>query len=356
MFFITDLKSGGAEKQVITDANGLAAIGYDVTVAYGDEGELKNYLNKEVRLFKVSRGWDAIFMLYRLLKNNRFHIILCHAPWTFSAIFIPALLTGHNWVMFMHGMNFWRKGIWLWLFRLSARFAAKVVVTSEASRSRRINHEKIRPEKLVKLYNSFSNSSDVLHAGSSGNTAGDRDRCFTIGCVARFDQIKQLHLFTGICELLLQSGFREFKIVLVGKGDTWEEINHSIRVKGLESYFELPGYVDNLYDYYGRFSVFVLPSSIEDLSVSLLEASSSALPCIAFDVGGNSEIILNELTGWIVPPYEVDMMAEKILLAGLNPSMLHSMGLAAAERVAGYFSPEARLRSLKRFINNDFLP
>lgn len=356
MFFITGLQSGGAEKQVITDANGLAASGYDVAVTYADEGELKNYLNKEVRLYRVSRGWYALFMLFRLLKNIRFDIILCNSPWTFSAIFIPALLTGNRWVMFMHGMNFWRKGIRLCLFRLSARFATKVVVTSEASRWRRINREKISPEKLVKLYNSFSNSSDVTGISRVIRKAGGRDKLFTIGCVARFDQVKQLHLFTDICELILQSGFRNFRIVLVGKGDTWEAINANIRLKGLESYFELPGYVDNLYDYYGRFSVFVLPSTIEDLSVSLLEASSSALPCIAFDVGGNSEIIHNEITGWIIPPYNVGLMAEKILLAGYNPSMLDSMGVAAAERVAGYFSPDARLGSLKRFIDNDFLP
>src|SRR5947209_13244263 len=49
-------------------------------------------------------------------------------------------------------------------------------------------------------------------------------------------------------------------------------------------------------------NVFALPSRSEGFSNALLEAMAAELPCVATDVGGNSEAIQNGLNGLIVEP------------------------------------------------------
>ena len=47
---------------------------------------------------------------------------------------------------------------------------------------------------------------------------------------------------------------------------------------------------------------FLLSSVVEGLPMALLEAASSALPCVATDAGGVGEIVLDGQTGYLVPP------------------------------------------------------
>jgi glycosyltransferase involved in cell wall biosynthesis len=46
----------------------------------------------------------------------------------------------------------------------------------------------------------------------------------------------------------------------------------------------------------------VLPSEFEGLSAALLEAASMGLPAVVTDVGGNSDVVIDGETGYLVPP------------------------------------------------------
>ena len=57
---------------------------------------------------------------------------------------------------------------------------------------------------------------------------------------------------------------------------------------------------------------FVLSSLVEGLPMALLEAAASALPCVATDVGGVREIVLDGRTGFVVRPGDPAPLAEAI--------------------------------------------
>ena len=59
----------------------------------------------------------------------------------------------------------------------------------------------------------------------------------------------------------------------------------------------LPGYVDNIWEFYKAMDIFLLPSRSEGFSLSLLEAGASHLPIIASDIPGNNEFIVNNKNG-----------------------------------------------------------
>jgi glycosyltransferase involved in cell wall biosynthesis len=94
--------------------------------------------------------------------------------------------------------------------------------------------------------------------------------------------------------------------------------------------------------------VFVLPSRIEGFSVALLEAEASGIPAIAFDVGGNAEIIKNNITGFLLPDLNIDILVEKIIYLYENPQKRKEMGNEARNYIKSNFSNELRIKKLEK--------
>ena len=62
-----------------------------------------------------------------------------------------------------------------------------------------------------------------------------------------------------------------------------------------------------------HFNLFISTSETEGLPVSMMEAQSAGIPILATDVGGVNEIVIDGVTGWLLPPNpEPALVAEKI--------------------------------------------
>ena len=70
-----------------------------------------------------------------------------------------------------------------------------------------------------------------------------------------------------------------------------------------------------MYDFYknNKVDLFINVSSTEGLPVSIMEAISFGIPCLATDVGGTSEIIIDGITGKLIPKdFENSFLAQEI--------------------------------------------
>ncbi|MBP5446848.1 MAG: glycosyltransferase [Treponema sp.] len=63
---------------------------------------------------------------------------------------------------------------------------------------------------------------------------------------------------------------------------------------------------------YNALDVFICPSIVESLSLTVLEALFSGVPSVAFDVGGVVDIIEHKKTGYLAKPYDTDDLASGI--------------------------------------------
>ncbi|RJS86300.1 glycosyltransferase family 1 protein [Methanophagales archaeon] len=130
-----------------------------------------------------------------------------------------------------------------------------------------------------------------------------------------------IYLFVGRAEK--EKGIRELikafnllecngkKLVIVG----WvsEKIKHLYRRNNIL----FTGYISDratLGSIYQNSDVFVLPTHWEGQSMAVLEAMSYGLPVIASDIPGMSSLIENEKNGFLVPPRDVEKLAEKMEL------------------------------------------
>ncbi len=81
----------------------------------------------------------------------------------------------------------------------------------------------------------------------------------------------------------------------------------------------------------------VLPSFAEGLPVVLMEALASLIPVIATQVAGVSELVQDGVSGFIVPPGDVDTLALRLDRLLSDPALCAAMGKAGRARVEAEF-------------------
>lgn len=82
--------------------------------------------------------------------------------------------------------------------------------------------------------------------------------------------------------------------------------------------------------------IFCFSSKREGLPVSLMEAMAAGLPCVASDIRGNRDLIIDGEGGFLVPPEDVDGFTEAIVRLTADREMCERMGAANRENVRTY--------------------
>jgi len=348
LIIINSLKPGGAEKQAVVDANALLQRGHQVTVAFHQYGEFNSLLDKDIKQYRIKKKNEilASFQLFCHLLFNKYDIIHSHMFWAEKVSTLPGKLTGHKLIFNEHGLGLWRKWYHILVMKFISIFADKIINSCDATKNIRLKREKINKYKLITVYNSFELKTNKKDIGPLNQFSED-EKEFIIGFVGRFNYVKRLEFFLQIAEIL-KDKIAKFKIVMVGDGEESKKIKEEILKRNLKNYFYIPGFVLNTAWYYNIFDIFVLPSIREAFSVSLLESGASGITTIAFDVGGNSEIIKDGITGFIIPDGDIDLLVKRIVYLYENPDKREMIGQSAKEYISSNFSIDKRVINLEK--------
>ncbi len=105
----------------------------------------------------------------------------------------------------------------------------------------------------------------------------------------------------------------------------------------------------NVKDYLRISDMGLLCSHQEGFSNTILEYMAAKLPLIVTDVGGNTEAVIDQTTGYIVPAKNPEKLAEAILDLVFNKDKRRLLGLAGHNRVKEKFSLNSTLQSYEDF-------
>jgi len=138
---------------------------------------------------------------------------------------------------------------------------------------------------------------------------------FVIGMVARHDPYKD---HTTVIKAVAQMRTMcETRVCLYLVGQGLESSNRPLKTMvqnlDLDTDVYFLGARDDIPDLMRFFDVHVLASVNEAFPVVLLEAMASGTPCVASDVGDNSDIVGD--SGWIVPKNHVDQLCQALIQA-----------------------------------------
>ena len=129
---------------------------------------------------------------------------------------------------------------------------------------------------------------------------------------------------------LLISAFAKIKtnnvdLIIAGQDfGALTQLKSLVKKLNIENRVFFKGWVseDEKIELLSRATIFVHPSLEDVFLLSLLEAAAIGIPCVAFDVGSNSEILEDMVTGIIVKKKDPDGLAEKLDLL-LSDSKLY---------------------------------
>ena len=103
---------------------------------------------------------------------------------------------------------------------------------------------------------------------------------------------------------------------------------------------QYPGHVSNIKDWIADCHVFVLPSYREGVPRSTQEAMATGRAIITTDVPGCRETVINTKNGFIVPKWNPEALAEKMIYFIKNPEKIREMGDVSYQIATNKFDAE----------------
>jgi len=350
LYLINALCPGGAEKVVARTVALLDRKRYHPIVCclwksgpVAEEIERKGV--KVICLGARSRlDLTVVPKLFRLLKREEIHIIhsfLFHANMLGRIVGrlagVPVILCSER-TMEMEGKHR------LFVNRLTAPLADKVIAVCEAVREFAIAEIGIRPDKLITIYNGidlneFSPNPNQEETEEAKRELGITPSHKVVGTVGHLEEEKG-------CEYLLraaaQVSVQDEKVIflLVGDGSQRAKLETLAQDLGISSQVMFMGHRNDVPKLLSVMDVFVLPSLYEGLPNALLEALAACRPVVATQVGGIPEVVADGETGILIPPRDPGALAGAICALLKDRERAREMGMAGRKRVERLFSVE----------------
>ncbi|HMB23636.1 MAG TPA: glycosyltransferase family 4 protein, partial [Anaerolineales bacterium] len=135
--------------------------------------------------------------------------------------------------------------------------------------------------------------------------------------------------------------------LIIGEGESREELAEQIRAAGLEERIRLVGYYarQDAMSILKSSDIFVMPSRYEGTPIALLEAAALARPILASCTGGIPELVTHEEHALLVPPGDSDSLAQGLARLAQDRAYAQTLGQKAQQRIRQNFSMEAQVNA-----------
>lgn len=257
----------------------------------------ERFFELEHRKFSITR----LFELKSFIKKNEIKIVHAHGKGAgLYGRLLKIILSDRIKVIFtFHGLhiaqyNQTKKKMYIFYEKFFSRYTDLFINVSGGEQENCIKYGIFSAQKSEVVYNVIP---DVKYEKTNKTLREELnlplDR-FIVLSIVRFSFAKNIEDTLAIAELLKFD--ERFMFVLVGDGETREEIENEIKKKDLNNIL-LTGFKNNPLDYIAASNVYLSTSRWEGLPYSLIEASMMGLPAVATNVVGNNEVVKNNFNG-----------------------------------------------------------
>lgn len=148
--------------------------------------------------------------------------------------------------------------------------------------------------------------------------------------VGRLDPDKNIEIVLHAAAKVMRA--MQVQLVVVGDGTRREELIQLSKSIGIHQHCYFPGFISQNGDLPGIYrlaTVFVTASILEIQSSVVLEGAASGLPVITVQASSMSELVEDGRNGYLVPPWDVNALAERLIFLLRSPSKIKMMGKAS---------------------------
>lgn len=167
--------------------------------------------------------------------------------------------------------------------------------------------------------------------------------------VGRIEKVKG-HIYLLEAFSIIAKKNDSLMLYIVGDGKERLVLEKFCKENNLLERVIFTGFVDNPEKYTRHALVVIIPSLVEPFGLVVLEAQLQKTAVICFDVPALNEILIDKVTGMLVPPYNVDILSETISYLCNNEKFRNEITENAYLRLRKMFSIESMIENtLKQY-------
>ena len=270
-----------------------------------------------------------------IIKSGEYQIVNTHL-WAADVMGrIAAFMCGTKVVISTaQNVDIWKKWWHRLVDQILALKTAQVIAVSKAVK--RYYHEDVHipNDKISVIPNAIdvnkydqAKATDYLYQDLS-----IKQDDFVLACVGRLNFQKAHHfLFESLRDL--KNEMPNLKVLVVGEGELKDDLVQMAKDFDIESMLRFTGQRQDIPEILKFSHALILPSIFEGLPLCVLEAMASARAVIATDVGGTSELAIDQQTAYIVPPKDPQALTAAIRKLYQLPDQGKAMGQAGYDVV-----------------------
>ena len=336
MHLLESLEFGGAEKVVVHLANKFSEDNEVSICVTKRTGELASDVNNDIKIYCLNspegNNHHLAAEIKELLIKNNIDILHSHNWGIYvNAALAVRTLKNTKLIHTIHGpyMNYMPGMVSIVKIKLRhiiemylSKYACKIVVVSKSIKNYIIHDINIKENLLRIIHNG------IADVGKS--TSEHKNSIVKFVTVGRLAKIKNQILLLKACKKTLKLN-NDFHLTFVGDGPEKNNLINFCNENNLNEYVTFLGFRDDVINILQEHDVFLLSSDYEGISIALLESMSLAMPSIATNVGGLPDTLIDNKTGYLVPPNDFHSYSDKLLEFINEPSKINTMGNKARD-------------------------
>lgn len=356
---ITRLIIGGAQENTMLTAQLLMADGWTVEIVSGpqtgSEGSLIETVQERgiplileptlVREVNPVKDLLVIWRLARLMRQGKYTIVHTHSSkagivgrWAAKLAGVPVIVhTVHGWGHHERQHPLIR-AYYIGLEKLTLPITDKLIVVSSLNIDKGLADGIGKPENYVVIRSGIEldrfGHPQVSREATRAAWGIPQD-AVVIGSVTRLSPQKAPLDFVQAAAQVAQR-YPQTYFMMVGDGPLRGEVEALAAELGIADRLVLTGLRRDVPELMAAFDLFALSSLWEGLPRVLPQAMATSLPIVATACDGSAEAITEGVNGFLVPPGEPAVLAERLCQLVADPVLAKQMGAAGYARVAEF--------------------
>lgn len=370
---ITRLIIGGAQENTLLSCEGQHRHGHEVTLItgppIGPEGSLmeraRSYgyrvevIEAMRRSILPAQDWRTYNWLIGRLRALSPDIVHTHSSKAGIIGRWAAHRAGRGKIVHtIHGLSF-TSGRWgavnsayKMLERQAAPITDKIVCVADSMRDQSLKARIGRPQQYTTIYSGMETADFVNSAQTRDEVRrrlGITPKQIIVGTIARLFYLKGHEDLIRIAPQLC-ARFPDLRFLWVGDGLLRPEYEHQMDRMGLRDRFILTGMVppQQVPELVGAMDIVAHPSRREGLARALPQGALAGKPVITYDIDGAKEAVQHGRSGFVLPPFDTQKLAEAISTLAGDESMRRQFGLAGREFALTRFDTRVMVDALEK--------
>jgi len=359
ILFINSIQMfGGGEIWMLRALRALQERGHQVWLCCRPEAEVgKRAVAQRIPVEFVAFGGDfdprTIFKLARLMKREQIEIVLTNMDKELRLGGLAAKLAGVPVVIPRRGIDYPLKNRWRYRWAYNV-LATRILANSQATKHALLqNAPWLDAERIEVIYNGID--AEPFVQPSARNFRAEwrvKSGELVLGFVGQLDERKGIRILLAAFQRIKRE-WPQSRLVFVGQGPLRDLIVREIEKQGWGEAALLIGFVDDIAGVMQALDILLLPSYWEGFGIVLIEAMAAGKPAISTDTSSMPEIIVDGQTGFVVPPGDAGMLAERAIQLLRNAAQREKFGFAARQRVLEKFTQQRMIEELENLFERE---